>query len=342
MHKKTVSLSAILLILAGVGCVIVLYLGREVLWPFILAVLLVYILSPVVDFLIERRLPRLLAVACVFLMLLAAFVGLALLIIPGLVGMVQDIAEELPQYGDRLREYSGIVRDYYERLGIPVPWEELTNQLYGAVRALVENIVNGVLKAFSFAFLSILSLIVAFYLLKDGHKVKNALVRHVPAAYQETVGGLLDEFDHILGSYIRAQAIIALIVGASICVGLLIMGIPYAIFLGSLAGVLNVIPYLGPIIAIIPTLFLALFRDPFSGWILLWIILLFIGVNQAEGYFLAPHIIGRRVNLHPVVVMFAMIVGGAVMGISGVLLAIPVVAMIKAVLRRLNQDAKAA
>jgi len=111
--------------------------------------------------------------------------------------------------------------------------------------------------------------------------------------------------------------------------------VKYAIVLGVAAGVFNVVPYLGPVIAIIPALLIGLLREPFSPWVLLWILLLFVGVNQVEAYFLAPHILAREVKLHPVAVIVAIVVGGAALGIVGVLLAIPALAALKSLLKRI-------
>ncbi|KKM75737.1 hypothetical protein LCGC14_1387190 [marine sediment metagenome] len=326
-----------LLILSGISLIWVLYLARGVLWPFVLALLLVYLLAPLVDYLTDKKFPRVAATLCAYILLFSIFTLIMLVVIPRLVDAFQEISSELPQYMDATKKYAASLQEKYRGLRFLLEREELTDWIFQGIGALTGKIAQSIAGVPAGIFLFILSLIVSFYLLKDAKKIRSALINYIPKEYQKKVSEFLTDVDKVLGGYIRGQLIIAAVVGTSIGIGLFLLRIKYAFVLGTVAGVFNVIPYFGVVISIIPALSLGLLKDPFSAWIFLWVILLFIGVNQVEMYFLAPRILGREVRLHPVAIIFAIVVGGAALGMLGVLLAIPALAILKALFIRLHQ-----
>ena len=326
-----------LLILSGVSLIWVLYLARGVLWPFALALLLVYLLTPLVDYLTDKELPRVAATFCAYIVLFSIFTLIMLVVIPRLVDAFQEISSQLPQYIDATKKYAASIQEKYRGLRLLLEREELTDWIFQGIGALTGKVAQSIVKVPAGIFLFILSLIVSFYLLKDARKIRSALINYIPKEYQKKVSEFLTDVDKILGGYIRGQLIIAAVVGTSIGIGLFLLRIKYAFVLGTVAGVFNVVPYFGAVIAITPALLLGLIKDPFSAWTFLWVILLFIGVSQVEMYFLAPRILSRKVRLHPVAIIFAIVVGGAALGILGVLLAIPALAILKALFIRLHQ-----
>ncbi len=327
-----------LFILSGISLIWVLYLARGVLWPFALALLLVYLLTPLVDYLADRKLPRVAATFCAYIVLFSIFTLIMLVVIPRLVDAFQEIYSQLPQFIDATKEYAASLQEKYRGLRLLLEREELTDWIFQGIGALTGKVAQSIAGVPAGIFLFILSLIVSFYLLKDARKIRSALINYIPKEYQKKVSEFLTDVDKILGGYIRGQLIIAAVVGASIGIGLFLLRIEYAFVLGTVAGVFNVVPYFGVVISIIPALLLGLTKDPFSAWTFLWVILLFIGVNQVEMYFLAPRILSRKVRLHPVAIIFAIVVGGAALGMLGILLAIPALAILKALFMRLRQD----
>ena len=326
-----------LLILSGISLIWVLYLARGVLWPFVLALLLVYLLAPLVDYLTDKKFPRVAATLCAYILLFSIFTLIMLVVIPRLLDAFQEISSELPQYIDATKKYAASLQEKYRGIRLLLEREELTDWIFQGIGALTGKIAQSIVQVPAGIFLFILSLIVSFYLLKDAKKIRSALINYIPKEYQKKVSEFLTDVDKVLGGYIRGQLIIAAVVGTSIGIGLFLLRIKYAFVLGTVAGVFNVVPYFGAVISIIPALSLGLIKDPFSAWIFLWVILLFIGVNQVEMYFLAPRILSREVRLHPVAIIFAIVVGGAALGIMGVLLAIPALAILKALFIRLHQ-----
>ena len=326
-----------LLILSGISLIWVLYLARGVLWPFVLALLLVYLLAPLVDYLTDKKLPRVAATFCAYIVLFSIFTLIMLVVIPRLVDAFQEISSELPQYIDAAKKHAASLQEKYRGLRLLLEREELTDWIFQGIGALTGKVAQSIVRVPAGIFLFILSLIVSFYLLKDARNIRSALINYIPKEYQKKVSEFLTDVDKILGGYIRGQLIIAAVVGTSIGIGLFLLRIKYAFVLGTVAGVFNVVPYFGTVISIIPALLLGLIKDPFSAWTFLWVILLFIGVSQVEMYFLAPRILSRKVRLHPVAIIFAIVVGGAALGILGVLLAIPALAILKALFIRLHQ-----
>ena len=326
-----------LLVLSGISLIWILYLARAVLWPFALALFLVYLLTPLVDYLTDKKLPRVAATFCAYIALFSVFALIMLVVIPRLVDAFQEIYSQLPQYIEVTKEYAASLQEKYRGLRFLLEWEELTDWIFQGITALAGKVAESIVRVPWGIFLFIISLIVSFYFLKDAKIIRSSLINYIPKDYQKKVSEFLTDVDKILGGYIRGQLIIAAIIGTSIGVGLFLLRIKYAFVLGTVAGVFNVVPYFGVVISIVPALLLGLIKDPFSPWIFLWVILLFIGVNQVEMYFLAPRILGREVKLHPVAVIFAIVVGGAALGILGVLLAIPALAILKALFIRLRQ-----
>jgi len=326
-----------LLILSGISLIWVLYLARGVLWPFVLALLLVYLLAPLVDYLTDKKLPRVAATFCAYIVLFSIFTLIMLVVIPRLVDAFQEISSELPQYIDAAKKHAASLQEKYRGLRLLLEREELTDWIFQGIGALTGKVAQSIVRVPAGIFLFILSLIVSFYLLKDARNIRSALINYIPKEYQKKVSEFLTDVDKILGGYIRGQLIIGAVVGTSIGIGLFLLRIKYAFVLGTVAGVFNVVPYFGTVIAITPALLLGLIKDPFSAWIFVWVILLFIGVSQVEMYFLAPRILSRKVRLHPVAIIFAIVVGGAALGIMGVLLAIPALAILKALFIHLHQ-----
>jgi len=326
-----------LFVLSGISLIWVLYLARGVLWPFALALLLVYLLTPLVDYLVDKKLPRVAATFCAYIVLFSIFTLIMLVVIPRLVDAFQEIYSQLPQFIDATKEYAASLQEKYRGLRLLLEREELTDWIFQGIGALTGKVAQSIAGVPAGIFLFILSLIVSFYLLKDARKIRSALINYIPKEYQKKVSEFLTDVDKILGGYIRGQLIIAAVVGTSIGIGLFLLRIKYAFVLGTVAGVFNVVPYFGAVIAITPALLLGLIKDPFSAWTFLWVILLFIGVSQVEMYFLAPRILSRKVRLHPVAIIFAIVVGGAALGMLGILLAIPALAILKALFMRLHQ-----
>lgn len=311
---------------------LVLYRIRSVLAPLALAMLLAYILNPLVGLLRKARLSRTGATIIVYLLFIFALVAITSILVPPLVQELISIDVDLIAILDSLRqlmvryrtvEFLGFSIDLY-RVFVDVQGELAT--LVGSLASQSVAILRG---AASSALWLILILIISFYLLKDAEQITSYLGRLAPPEYQEELNLLMKEMGEIWDSFLRGQIILSSAVGGITAVTMWMVGVKNALLLGILAGILEIIPNLGPILAALPAVALAFFlgseRLALSyGWLALLVALLYVAIQQVENNFLVPRIIGRSVNLHPVVVIVGAIGGAMVGGILGIFLAAPV------------------
>lgn len=317
-----------------------------------------YILNPLVAALQRLRIGRPLAVLLVYLMLAVTFVfgsvltgrvivesGEFVRLIPGAVNTLILYAEDSLTWLDELQ--LGLL----ERLGAdPEPGlatsltqaagETVTGFLAEAatnLRAFLQNLVNysggilyaGVLTIVSGTLQIFLIVVTSAYFLYDFPRITTSFKRYVPLRWRPLYSDLTAKADVAVGGYIRGRLLISLFVGFFIWFGLLLLGVPLALSLAFVAAVLNLIPYLGPIIGTIPAVFLGLTVSP---WVAVGAVAVFIGANLLEAHVFGPYIMARTTNLHPVTVLLALLLGAGLLGLVGMLLAIPVVALTKVIL----------
>jgi predicted PurR-regulated permease PerM len=158
--------------------------------------------------------------------------------------------------------------------------------------------------------------------------MRERALRYVPAQYRGDAQNILREVNTALNGFFRGQLWICLLVGLFIYGGLALLKIPYALFIGFVAGLFDIIPYFGPVLGFLPAAALALSKSPLT---VLWVLLLFVAANQIENSLISPWLIGDRVGLHPLAVIFAVLVGGYLLGILGLLVAVPAAAAVRVV-----------
>lgn len=319
--------------------------------PFILALALAYILNPLVGRLARGRLGRSAAIGLLALPLMGAIAVGILVGIPALSHQVADFIQRVPELipwaiarGEAL-QVQLLRRDlpYLDeeallaRLRSVQPdqvvaylqtrQEELARRVWDAVLGVGRG-VGSVLSILSYVFLTP---ILTFYLLRDYHGITGRLAALVPRSRQERWLGFFREYDRLLAAYLRGQLLAAAIVGVLTAVGFWLLDFPYALLLGVIAGVFNVVPYMGLVVSLIPALVIALF----SGAVLLSlgkIALVFTVVQLLDGSVVGPKIVGESVGLHPVWVILALAVSGYFFGFVGLLIAVPLAVLVKLLL----------
>lgn len=310
------------------GILFFLYRVRTVLTPFLFAILLAYILYPLVVAVESRGASR---VAAIFLVY--AFCGVALgivfyLTLPNLLRELEEMARKLPHQAVQLEELGQDAVGIFRRVELPTTIQEAVDNLLARVQQALERLAGRVMQILLDLFANIVSLLIspvlAFYLLRDHQAMRERALRYVPARYRGDAQYVLREVNVALNGFFRGQLWICLFVGLFIYGGLALLKIPYALFIGLLAGLFDIIPYFGPVLGFLPAAALALSQSPLT---VLWVLLLFIAANQIENSLISPWLIGDRVGLHPLVVIFAVLVGGYLMGILGLLIAVPVAAI---------------
>lgn len=323
-------LRLVFLVAVAAGASLFLWRVRSLLVPFVLAAVLAYLLNPLVRLLERRDLSR----SAAILLLYAAggvLVTLAVLaLMPVLLAELDAIVQSLPEQRERLESFTLDMVNDLRRLPFPDFVNRLVETAVVRVEQQLGQVANTVLErlpgAFTALFYVVLSPVLAYFILRDWHSIQRRIVEWFPSAWQEDILHLAKQINGVLAGFIRGQLLISLIIGLVIAAGLSLLGVRYALIVGLIAGAFDVIPYFGPIVGAIPAIVLALLTSPATAF---WAVVLLVAVNQLEGVLLAPKVVGEYVGLHPVTVIFAVLAGAELLGILGMLLAVPAAAIIK-------------
>lgn len=324
-------------VLAGI-----VYLLSPILTPFLFAAILAYICNPVVDRMTRRRVPRSLAVALVLLALGVLLVVMLLILLPLILRQIRAITEQAPAYIDWTKNVVApwLQSAFGTDLDVDVLRSWVTGHL-GEIRdfafKLLPSLTSGGAAVIGFVMTLVLVPVVLFYFLRDWHAMAGGLQRLVPRRWSGRVDTVAREVDEVLGQFLRGQLLVMLGMGVFYTVGLWLAGLDYALSVGMIAGLVTFVPYLGVILGVVlatMTGFLQFQALPPLVWV--WIVFL-IG-NLLEGYVLVPWLVGDRIGLHPVAVIFALLAFGSLFGFFGVLLALPVSAALLVWARHLRHD----
>jgi len=308
-----------------------------VMLPVILSGLLFYLLNPLVDLMEKYKINRVLAISIIFVIIaVLLIIGLAVAI-PNLQRQVVIFAQNVPSY---LEDADRVIDDLVTKR-LPDDFRPQLEQVLAnfstQATAWASNIsskaVNWVSALISGTSQVIVALIIMpfmlFYLLRDGKGLRDYITQFLPNKLREPVGKVLSEVNQQLSNYVRGQITVAVIVAIMFIIFFKIIGLRYAVALGVTAGILNLVPYLGSFLAMIPALVLGLIAGPVM---LLKVIIVFIVEQTIEGRFVSPLILGSQLNIHPITILFVLLTSGSMFGIWGVLLGIPIYASAKVVI----------
>ena len=324
-----------------------LYVARAALFPYLLGLVVAYLVLPLVNsldrhmpqVLQERGLSRPLAVLLVYFVGIAVAIGVIAFVVPLVGEQVEALWENREALVETASDLVTELLDRYRR-DVPVNFqqavEEYLSELSGKIAEVIQGGLTRTISAVTSTISFVLGFIVVpfwlFYILNDQAKVSAGLLTLIPERLEADVRNLLRISDDIFSAYIRGQLLLCLFVGAMATVGLMLAGVPYALVLGLVAGVLELIPYIGPLLGAVPGVIVAaLVSWPTAGWA----IAVFFVIQQVENLLLVPRISGRSVQLHPALVMVVLVVGNEAAGLWGMLLAVPVTALIRNVFKYL-------
>ncbi len=324
-----------LVVAVGAGAWVAYRLGRIVL-VLVLAMFFAYVIAPLVDFLQRpvtvrrrsRRLTRAAAIAVVYLVLAGGVGALTMALWPSATRQLDEAIASGPMYTEDFRVWEhGWVR-YYERLRIPLELRHGIDQSVLGAGDAAAGYAHGSLLAL-LAVLSdipwlMLVPVLAFLLLKDATAIRRTIVLALPHRVRLRGHRLFEELNATLASYVRAQLIACVIVGTLCGIGLAALGNPYAILLGILAAVCEFVPLIGPIVVAIVAVGIVALHDPMLA---VWTAVLLAVVRVVEDYAIYPRLIGSNIDLHPLVIILAVLAGAELDGIVGVFIAVPLVAL---------------
>lgn len=308
-----------------------------VMLPVILSGLLFYLLNPIVDLLERYKVNRVLAISMIFVVIaILLIVGLAVAI-PNLQRQVIVFAKNVPDY---LEDADRVINDLVTKR-LPDDFRPQLEQVLAKFSSqattwasdISSKAVNWLSAVISGTSQVVVALIIMpfmlFYLLRDGKGLRDYITQFLPTKLKEPVGKVLTDVNQQLSNYVRGQVTVAIIVAVMFIIFFKIIGLRYAVTLGITAGVLNLVPYLGSFLAMLPAIVLGLIAGPVM---LLKVIIVFIVEQTIEGRFVSPLILGSQLNIHPITILFVLLTSGSMFGIWGVLLGIPVYASAKVVI----------
>jgi len=321
----------------GLAALVLLWLLRDALLPFVIAFAIAFLLDPVVDRLEAHGMGRSLAATLVLVLFLLVLVGFLVLVAPMLAAQSADFVRHLPQYLGRLHDWAVPIIDHWRaQLGLsePTPGAAADQARRSAgdfaqwLAGATASIVTGSIAFIEVAAAVVLTPIVAFYMMRDWDTMVAKIDSWLPPRYAPTLRELILEANRTIVGYARGQALVCLSLGAFYAATLMIVGLDFGLAIGLAAGVISFIPFVGTTVGGVLAIGTALAQFP-PDWLRVGIVVGIFVIGQfAEGHILAPRLVGSRVGLHPVWVIFALMAGGVLFGFTGVLLAVPVAAVI--------------
>ena len=309
------------------------YIIRDILLMVFIAIIFAALVEPVVNFLESKKIPRGVGVIMIYIGLLLFIYLIVSLLIPPIVEQVSLLTSNFPGLWQQVVENYASVQQYSEEQGlysnIQKTLEGLQSGLqqaatgaYAFIIALFQNVVN---------FLMVL--VITFYLVVEKDSVHRLFRAVAPARYHEHLIQLFHDIQKKIGDWARGQLILGLIIGALSFVGLLILLPKYALVLALVAGITELIPYIGPILGAIPAVFLGFTMPPFSVGRGLAVLVLYVVIQQLENNVIVPKVMQKTLGLNPVVIIIVMLVGARLAGIIGMIIAIPVATTISVLVK---------
>ncbi len=326
------------------------YLLRSALVPLILAMAIAYILVPLVN-LLKKRMRKIFAVILVYLLFLSIIFVVFFFIIPIVIDQSRIFFDNIPVYLENLTKFTNqfledsIIIQYIENIigtdVLPKDTSAITSYLISEFDFASFSIFQQATTITRFILVIILNLIIGpllgFYILKDLDIIVKAFIKITPPRYRIRSLKVISIVNNVLGQYVRGQLLASLIVGILCTIALLALGIEFAFLLGFLAGLFNIIPFIGPYIGAVPAALAALFISPLKA---LLVIISFVIIQQIDSYLIWPNIMKRQIGVHPGVAIFSLLAGGILFGWLGLVLAVPVVAIAQELLKYYLIDRK--
>lgn len=303
--------------------------------PFVLAGILYYLCRPLVRLLEQKRVPRWIAILSAYVVITLFIFALIRLVGPIISDQLQRFVDNLPAMVSTVTDWIKYIQE--NRTTFPDFIQEAllnaSEELEARIQNNVGNIANGILGVFGFIggvfntiFYLVLVPFILFYMLKDSHRFAPSVVAYFKKSKQENVREILKDMDKTISSYIQGQMLVSFIVGALLYIGYLIIGLNYSLVLALFAMLMNVIPFLGPFLAVVPALLVALFQDPMM---VVYVAIITVIAQQIEGNVVSPQVMGKTLNIHPLTIIVLILTAGKLVGIVGVIFVIPAYSIAK-------------
>ena len=323
---------------------LLLWLLNDILLPFVVGIVVAYFLDPAVLRLQRLGMSRTWATTTVTILALLAAVGASMAILPPLFGQVQGLIVQAPQFALKaIMQVQPLIEPIRERLGMPTlslhDLQAEATQWAGQALTVAGGLASRVARG-GVAFINLLALlfltpVVTFYLLRDWEKLVSAIDRTLPLDHADTIRKLAAQSNQAIAGYMRGQALVCICLGTIYAVGLTLVGLQFGFVIGLIAGAISFIPFVGTFVGAVLSIGMALAQFPPDWGSVVLVAAVFLVGQTLEGNVLSPKLVGDRVGLHPVWIMFALLAGGSLFGFVGVLVAVPTAAVVGVIVRHL-------
>ncbi|HEX8974833.1 MAG TPA: AI-2E family transporter [Patescibacteria group bacterium] len=323
MDKKIVDNATHIIIraIAIMALLWLLYVVRDIVALFFLSVILTATLDPAIDWMQKRKISRPVGVILIYLALLLLVVIFASIIIPPFISQFQSFTQNLPSYSETFTQLFAGIEKYANSYGIAFNSHEFLQNMFGSIFQSSGQLFSTTVSVFSFFIAMLAILALTFYMSVKEDSMNRFLVSITPHEYHGHIVSLSDRIKSKIGKWLAGQLMLMLIIFVLDFVALSIFHIPYALILALLAGLLEIVPYLGPIISATLAAMVGFLISPVTGLIVLAIL---TAIQQAESHIIVPQVMKKAVGLNPVVVILALLVGAQLGGTLGAILAVPV------------------
>ncbi|NHC38469.1 AI-2E family transporter [Bacillus sp. MM2020_1] len=305
-------------------------------FPFLIAGVLYYLFRPLVNYLQLKRVPRVLSILLIYLLAAALIALLVYFVGPILQKQINSLIENTPVFLESVQvkitelQHNEWIRRLYEnnRFNFEKGTDSISKKVPSGLAFIGSNIMDFI--GFLTRIMTVLVTVpfILFYMLKEGEKAPRQILRLLPAMQQKNGRRILTDLDEALSSYIQGQIFISFCLGTLLFSGYLMIGLDYSLLVAIVAMLTNVIPFLGPIIASIPALVIAILNSPMM---VVKVFIVMVVVQQIEGHIISPQVMGRKLEIHPLTIISLLLAAGSMGGVLGLILAVPVYAVLKVI-----------
>lgn len=308
--------------------------------PLLISGFLYYMLDPLVTFLEKKGIPRIFGgIICIVILIILIFI-MVMNVVPQLARQAVQLTQSLPGYLEETSTWIEQIAQRQELQGLDITKElESANlTISNLINVIFVSITGSLSKVFGFLmqFFIILFTVpfILLFMFKDGHKFSGALAQFFPQSLRKQLEETVHEMNETLSAYISSTIIDALIIGVLSFIAMTIFNQPYSLLLAVICGVTNIIPYVGPFIGAVPAVIVGLFVSPFQA---LYMALSILVIQQLDGNVIKPLLFGKTLNIHPLTIILVLIAAGSVAGVVGMLICIPVYAVIKTLILNIRK-----
>lgn len=327
---------AVFLVLTVIWMVGVRQILFSALAPFLAALIIAYLLAPLVSFMERCRISRPVAIAVIYLVFALIIFIFCVRVAPLFLDDLEDLAGQVPTYAAGLQKFLHRLESSYHRFNLPPSARQIVENnieaLGTALASRLEHLYNFLLSLLNSLIVFLLVPVLTYYFLRDESLFKRSILYIFPPRHRRRVISTVEEINIALGAFVRGSLLVSLLVAVFTYAGLYFLGVKFPLVLAVFIGVTNLIPIIGPVIGALPAWLVAFLDTPLLS---LKVALLVLLIQQVESQFIAPVILGRSARLHPLVIILALLLGGKLFGFIGLLLAVPVALVLRILVKHI-------